>query len=195
VIRVTVELVSAIDRSRDRVLGICEIANVGGTAQRGIYKARISKWAPKLGETWRNILVGDFDRLNRGPWDLLLRVLNTGLRGRMDPEAPTLDRLCDEPGATSTKGDPHDRGAVARPAVVDAAVEQRAAGRTVGGPAEPPSEMTLREALWLAHGHFAALYGDDGEMQCPIAPLCDFKRDSPQRIAEHIARALETCGR
>ena len=25
---------------------------------------------------------------------------------------------------------------------------------------------TLRELLWLNHGHMKYLYGDDGEMQC-----------------------------
>lgn len=35
----------------------------------------------------------------------------------------------------------------------------------------------LRRLLWLRHGHeIAALYGDDGEMQCALCPM-DFKRD------------------
>ena len=37
-------------------------------------------------------------------------------------------------------------------------------------------DRELRHTWWLNHGHFGALYGDDGEMQCSICPA-DYKRD------------------
>lgn len=46
----------------------------------------------------------------------------------------------------------------------------------------------LRRLLWIRHGcPFAALYGDDGEMQCGICVL-DFKEDSAQKIEETFRR-------
>ncbi len=43
-------------------------------------------------------------------------------------------------------------------------------------------EHKLRELLWLRHGcSVAALYGDDGEMQCGHC-LIDFKRASAEEI-------------
>lgn len=49
------------------------------------------------------------------------------------------------------------------------------------------NELTLRRLLWLVHGHcdFAALYGDDGEMQCNSC-MIDFKRDTPERIEARL---------
>lgn len=38
-----------------------------------------------------------------------------------------------------------------------------------------PSDRELREWLWKNHGH-VALYGDDGEMQCPECNPWDYKR-------------------
>lgn len=47
-------------------------------------------------------------------------------------------------------------------------------------------EKTLRELLWLQHGcHSAALYGDDGEMQC-LACLIDFKRNTVESIEKRF---------
>lgn len=50
--------------------------------------------------------------------------------------------------------------------------------------------MKLRELLWLHHGHSAALYGDDGEMQCNH-PDCviDFKRDPVDVIVKRFDEA------
>lgn len=46
----------------------------------------------------------------------------------------------------------------------------------------------LRRLLWIRHGcPFAALYEDDGEMQCNICML-DFIRDSAQKIEETFRR-------
>lgn len=92
-IRVTVELVSAIDPSRDRVLGVAHIANTGAPGEN-VYEVKLSKWAPKTSQTWKKgrLALADeelgadvlaervvgFDRIKRGAWDLLfLALLNT----------------------------------------------------------------------------------------------------------------------
>lgn len=92
-IRVTVELVSAIHPSRSKVLGIAEIANDGGESvatngDKGSYDVALSKWAPKTSQTWKRGRVEGFDRKHRGPWDLLYLALrscvgyrNGGLHG------------------------------------------------------------------------------------------------------------------
>ena len=101
-IRVTVELVSAVSRERDRVLGVMEIGNEGpatGNETRYCrYVVRLSKWAPKLDEIWRRSLfalppgetieaqVASFDREQRGPWDLLYRALQAAV-GDRNPDA------------------------------------------------------------------------------------------------------------
>lgn len=79
-IRVTVELVSSIHPSRSKVLGVAEIANdcqqsLLTDGDQGAYDVRLSKWAPKLHETWRRGRVKNFDRVTRGPWDLLFEAL------------------------------------------------------------------------------------------------------------------------
>lgn len=86
-IRVTVELVSAIDASRSKILGVAEISNDGETSlitqgEQGAYNARLSKWAPKLKETWKRGRVEGFDRKSRGPWDLLYLALRACVGGR-----------------------------------------------------------------------------------------------------------------
>ncbi len=43
----------------------------------------------------------------------------------------------------------------------------------------------LRYLLWLNHGHFESLYGDDGELQCGKCRL-DFKRDSIEIIKKRF---------
>jgi len=68
-IRVTVELVSAVQPSRSRILGVAEIANVGGDARLGDYTVELVSGATK--ELWRSGVVRGFPRLVRGPWDLL----------------------------------------------------------------------------------------------------------------------------
>jgi hypothetical protein len=89
-IRVTVELVSAIAPTRSRVLGVAEIANDGEhsretAGERGAYTVRLSKWAPKLTETWKTGRVADFDRKQRGPWDLLFLALRATVGSRNPP--------------------------------------------------------------------------------------------------------------
>lgn len=92
-IRVTVELVSAIDPSRDRLLGVAHIVNAGPSAAGTLYECRLSKWAPREKQTWKSrmLLIGnehremveasdygqipDFDNKARGAWDLLYLAL------------------------------------------------------------------------------------------------------------------------
>lgn len=54
-------------------------------------------------------------------------------------------------------------------------------------PEEATKEIDkLKELLWLRHGcSIAALYGDDGEMQCSSCGL-DFKRFTASQIEEHF---------
>jgi hypothetical protein len=80
VIRVTVELISAVHPARSRVLGIAEIANDGETSRashgaRGSYTVRLSKRAPQTSHTWRRGRVENFPRRRLGAWDLLYRAL------------------------------------------------------------------------------------------------------------------------
>lgn len=92
-IKVTVELISAISRDRDRLLGVATIANDGtGT---GVYNYALSKMAPKERQAWKagrapteGTLLGDtgeitgFDNVARGPWDLLYLVLKHAVGSR-----------------------------------------------------------------------------------------------------------------
>lgn len=86
-IRVTVELISAIDPSRNVVLGVATIANDGqgsllSDGRRGDYDVVLSKWAPKLSQVWRKGRVTGFDRKNRGGWDLLFLALRACVADR-----------------------------------------------------------------------------------------------------------------
>jgi hypothetical protein len=52
--------------------------------------------------------------------------------------------------------------------------------------ADENAAIALRYLLWMRHGcSVAALYGDDGEMQCGACGI-DFKRDGPGRISERF---------
>lgn len=57
-------------------------------------------------------------------------------------------------------------------------------------------EMALRKYVWLNHGHHEALYGDDGEMQCPLCGqldgVFDYKRDT---VANILQAAMNTAMR
>lgn len=57
---------------------------------------------------------------------------------------------------------------------------------------EGSDEQILRELVWYGHGcSGAALYGDDGEMQCAECRI-DFKRDSVTEIQQRLqARNLQ----
>lgn len=83
VIRVTVELVSAVDPSRSRLLGVATICNDGtGTVDRCDYDASFSKWAPKQDEAWKRSRVTGFTRQTRGAWDLLYLALRNAVGSR-----------------------------------------------------------------------------------------------------------------
>ena len=86
-IRITVELISAVHPSRSRVLGIAEIANDGETSRasngaRGSYTVRLSKRAPYTRQTWKAGRVEDFPRRRLGAWDLLYRALRATVGDR-----------------------------------------------------------------------------------------------------------------
>lgn len=86
-IRVTVELVSAIHPSRSRVLGVAIIGNDGSTSiatdgERGAYNVTLSKWAPNTSQIWKRGRVDDFDRVKRGAWDLLYLALRACVGSR-----------------------------------------------------------------------------------------------------------------
>lgn len=106
-IRVTIELISARGRERDRLLGIAEIANVGAAWKTGDdqsksprfyrYNCWFSKWAPKERQIWKQQTgvfidaeiqerlegeVASFDREARGAWDLLYLALRAVVGSR-----------------------------------------------------------------------------------------------------------------
>lgn len=86
-LKVTVELVSAVDSSRSRVLGVAVIENDGiesieTNGDTGSYRARFSKWAPKERETWKRGTVSGFNRKTRGAWDLLYLALQSAVGSR-----------------------------------------------------------------------------------------------------------------
>ena len=56
--------------------------------------------------------------------------------------------------------------------------------------ASEASSQELRSALWIMHGHFSALYGDDGEMQCAECP-CDYKRDPVAVVVAAATKARQ----
>lgn len=85
-IRVTVELVSAVSPDRDRLLGVMTIANTGPLDKSAPnvcgYDVRLSKWAPQEKITWRSGKVTKFDRVQRGPWDLMYLCLRATVARR-----------------------------------------------------------------------------------------------------------------
>lgn len=91
-IRVTVELISARGPERNRVLGVAEIVNDGsGNSLLGTYRVRLSKFAPKLHETWAEGIVTDFERQRRGPWDLIYQGLRACGIERRNPYVLRVD--------------------------------------------------------------------------------------------------------
>lgn len=50
-------------------------------------------------------------------------------------------------------------------------------------------ENERRRFMWLHHGHIAALYGDDGEMQCSLC-RCDYKREPISQVEEKWQAAI-----
>ncbi len=95
-IRVTVELVSAIDASRSRLLGVALISNDGtGTAAQGSYNAVFSKSEPYITRevaeglrtahviskknAWKMGRISGFDKVHFGAWDLLFLSLASAI--------------------------------------------------------------------------------------------------------------------
>lgn len=89
-IRCRIEMVPKGDESRVRLIGVVEIANVGGSETRGTYSVVLKKTPPfpgALRAAWkRGLLTGEdddaiagvvegFHRTQRGSYDLLFRAL------------------------------------------------------------------------------------------------------------------------
>lgn len=105
-IRITVELVSAVDRSRDKLLGVGVISNIGGDGQHGDYSVWLSKMEPRERQAWKqgrvpltatevehffDTDVRQFDREKRGCWDLIYIALRQLVASRNpDPATVTL---------------------------------------------------------------------------------------------------------
>ena len=71
-IRVTLDLDSALGADRDRLLGTVNIINVGGDAQRGNYTVMARNGSGRL----RYAVVKNFPRKSRTALELLRRALN-----------------------------------------------------------------------------------------------------------------------
>lgn len=85
-IRITVELVSAIHPSRSKILGVAEIANDGtGDSSVGNYTVRLSKRGRAISQTWREGRVLNFPRGRLGAWDLLYQALRACVGRRNQP--------------------------------------------------------------------------------------------------------------
>lgn len=89
-IKITVELVSAVSSDRDKLLGVGLISNIGGDEQYGDYSVWLSRMEPREREAWkqgRGRLTAEdihyffdtdvlhFDRERRGCWDLIFLAL------------------------------------------------------------------------------------------------------------------------
>jgi hypothetical protein len=74
-LRVTIEILPSGDENRKRHLGTVEIANDGtGSAEVGNYSIRLAKFG-RPDQTWLQGKLNGFDRIKRGPYDLLLQCL------------------------------------------------------------------------------------------------------------------------
>lgn len=85
-IRVTIELLPGGREKGKKLLGEMTICNDGETSdytdgKRGSYTTCITKWN---GGVWKRGRVDDFDRVKRGPWDLLYLALRN-LVGKRNP--------------------------------------------------------------------------------------------------------------
>jgi hypothetical protein len=104
VIRITVELVSAVSSDRDKLLGVGIISNIGGDEQYGDYSVWLSKMEPREREAWKqgkvplspadiqhffDTDVRHFDRERRGCWDLLYIALRQLVASR-NPDPATI---------------------------------------------------------------------------------------------------------
>ena len=80
-LRITIEMIPK-GVGKPRHLGTIEIANEGlketsdlfDNGERGTYKVRLSKFGNPMSD-WMKGVVKNFDRVNRGPYDLLMQAL------------------------------------------------------------------------------------------------------------------------
>lgn len=104
-IKITVELVSAVSHDRDKLLGVGVISNIGGDEQYGDYSVWLSKMAPRERQAWKqggihltaadvqvffDTDVTQFDRECRGCWDLLYIALRQLVASRNPDPATTV---------------------------------------------------------------------------------------------------------
>lgn len=82
-VRVTIEILPFGSEKRKKEIGRIEITNDGkGTARTGYYKAELHKSLSKKGGIWKTVFVDSFDRVRRGPYDLLYQVLREAVGER-----------------------------------------------------------------------------------------------------------------
>jgi hypothetical protein len=81
--RISIDLVSAISKERDRSLGTMDIELIGVTPdqQVGKYRYTIYQWGEKK-RVWKTGEVQGFNRKLRGGWDLLYRILHHAVHTR-----------------------------------------------------------------------------------------------------------------
>ena len=98
-LRVTIEVIPKGDESKRRHLGTVEIANDGtGNSHIGNYAVRLAKCG-RPNQSWIRGAVTGFDRVRKGPYDLLLQCLlatvgnrNKTVLGKMQEEFD--DNVC-----------------------------------------------------------------------------------------------------
>ena len=83
-IRITVELVSAIHPSRNKVLGVAEIMNNGietreTGGKKGTYMAKFTNKRINMAKPWRQSIVRHYPSKSYSVWVLIQRALNLAL--------------------------------------------------------------------------------------------------------------------
>lgn len=85
---VNIEMWPKGDESKKRPIGRIVIINEGsGDVHNGNYNAILEKTAEyaapeNVGKAWKRVTVEGFDRIRRGPYDLLYQVLKKAVAGR-----------------------------------------------------------------------------------------------------------------
>jgi hypothetical protein len=94
-IHVRIEMWPLGDQSEARHMGTIEIANDGtGTREEGNYKVRLSRMDSPT-RAWKSLAIKGFNRVTRGPHDLLLLALLSGVGQR---NKRLIDQLKEEYG-------------------------------------------------------------------------------------------------
>jgi len=73
-LRITIELIPASGLPPKHLGTACIINDGTGSAEVGNYDVKLSKWG-RPNQTWKKGRVEDFDRVQRGPWDLFYLAL------------------------------------------------------------------------------------------------------------------------